>query len=290
MLESGNSTLTESLRLNKNLNQAQEIQNRLQQHRLQGQAKKRKQPVDNLLKSGSNPPPLTHRDPNRPKQNNMGGNSTRTSAQTINVDKNQYKKLQDDCKKYKHAARSVDDLNRAKEEALAQAMDAEKRIQQLLKENGELKARLKKLAKGKSAKAAAKIMQATDILKEIEKFARGLLFRTVKFTHSTKHLEKATQKTWLSIKDEMKLESPPQKLDEKKFSEIYSSAVAKFISKERQYLQTRGQDAARGTNLPCVCYFLFLLCPKWFFFRQIPRIPTPNERYEMFLDLVLFYP
>ena len=251
VLDSGDSTLTDSLIKNRNHHQQHSLQNVLTQARAHGLAKKRTHQVDNLLNSGSNPPPLTQKD------TNMGGNTTRHTAKMINVEKDKYKKLQEDCKKYKHQAKSVTQIEQARDDALQQALDGEKRIQELLAENDELKKKLQRLAKGKSAKNAAKILQATDVLQKIEVFARGLLFRTVKFAQTAKALTRATEMTWNGIKDELKLESPPKKLDFKKFDEIYSCAVTKCISKERQCLQSRGQGAAAGANLP---YFCFVFC------------------------------
>ena len=134
-------------------------------------------------------------------------------------------------------------LDRENKEHLKQIESAEDDCQKVMTENDEPKAKFQKPS-SKKGKTAAKFMQAEDVNNAIDAHVKDHLFRIVKFAQPGKELNSATQMVWLAIKDKLKLETGPKKLDLAEFTEIYSSHVSTAISDRRQCAQSRSQAAA----------------------------------------------
>ena len=128
-----------------------------------------------------------------------------------------------------------------------------------------------------------KHLQSKDVTAGIHTFVRGVLARNVKFLPSEHSVESAMTKLWNGIKGEMKLEEAPFQLTFDSFCQIYTQTLVAEISASRQYVQTRGQAAAKGElitlngvcfaqtrlSLTLLCYLLMqnstistVVCPK----------------------------
>ena len=173
----------------------------------------------------------------------------------VRVNKAYYQRIKSGYKKYKETTvpeleRDLDEweatYNKLKEENDGEQADNAK-LRQKVKD---LTAALAKV-KGKKGKST-KSEQASDVNEKIQAHVKDYLFRTVKFTPSEKALNSATKMCWIAIKDGLKLDQGKDKIDLAEFTRIYASEVGKAISGCRQYVQTRGQAAAKGTNLGAV--------------------------------------
>lgn len=89
--------------------------------------------------------------------------------------------------------------------------------------------------------------QAEDVNNAIKRFMKDVIFRNMKFAEKGEELDGVTKRVWVGIKDRKKLDQGPNALDEEQFVRIYSSAVQKEFSDRRQYSQSRGFDAVKGT-------------------------------------------
>ena len=191
-----------------------------------------------------------------------GPNSLRPTIPNgqVLIDKTELQKLKTALKDASAAKDSqkklTDNAKRQRDTAIQGKKDVEKDYYALQKDHDELKTKVEELlkaGKGKSNNVHAKILQSSDVVKEIEVFVREYVCRTIKFIqpgpNGDKVLEKATFITWEGLKERLKLEQKPKSLTRQKFSDIYGSAVLNAVSVARQYAQTRGQAAAKGTNL-----------------------------------------
>ena len=151
-------------------------------------------------------------------------------------------------------------LNEEKEIELAAEKRKNKEIEAQLekskKEYADLQAAYKqkmaqmgtKRGKKGSKSTSTTHLQSGDVNTAIDDYIKEFLFRRMKFANCKKDINLAMKMIWDAIKDKLKLESAPHSLDLKEFTRIYASAFQKFLSGARQYIQTRGQTAARGTN------------------------------------------
>lgn len=148
----------------------------------------------------------------------------------------------------------------------------DEQIRNLLEENSALSTRLReviaklKAARGKKTKST-KWEWVKGVTDKVGEHIRDVLFRTIKFVNTEKSLEAATIKCWEAVKDDLNLDSEAAKealegtghTPRSEFIRIYASFVSGRFSHCRQYVQSRGQDAAKGTNWG-------KFCPNWFVF------------------------
>jgi hypothetical protein len=121
-------------------------------------------------------------------------------------------------------------------------------------EDMKMKASAKKKRMKKGGKNNRSDEQATDVQDAIKEYVKDVLFRNVKFAQlENNELEKATIKVWNGIKEHLKLEEGTSPLNQADFVEIYDTCVLTNLSVRRQYTQTRGHSAAKGT------YFVYWL-------------------------------
>lgn len=113
---------------------------------------------------------------------------------------------------------------------------------------GELKQKLSKAQgnKKKGKKNERKDEQKDDVNTAIFEFMKAVLFRTVKFARPGAELKAACKTVWFGIKDNLALDEGPKALDLEEFTDIYDSKVLEYLSGRRQYVQTRGEVAAKG--------------------------------------------
>lgn len=124
----------------------------------------------------------------------------------------------------------------------------------LSKDNSVLKKKLKnaieelQAERGARKRKSTKHLQKEDVNAAIHIQVREFTSRNVKFAQPGKEIEDVTKTIWHQIKDAQKLDQGDKPLDEKKFCFIYTSVVQAELSIARQYVQSRGQQAARGTK------------------------------------------
>ena len=126
-------------------------------------------------------------------------------------------------------------------------------VKQKDKEITDLTAKLEK-KRSKSKPGSRKNEQNEDVKESVKEFVKKVLFRTVKFAQPGKELKAATQAVWIGVKDAHHLDTGPKPLTESDFVEIYDSYILSCLSDCRQYAQTRGEVAAKGTIW---CNFVF---------------------------------
>jgi len=102
-----------------------------------------------------------------------------------------------------------------------------------------------KSASGKKSTGRKKLQAKKDVIDAIHHHVREITFRTVKFAQPGKEIAAKTKDVWHQIKDKQNLDNPSSGLNEHKFVEIYAPVVQSELSLARQYVQTRGQNAAR---------------------------------------------
>jgi hypothetical protein len=102
-----------------------------------------------------------------------------------------------------------------------------------------------KSASGKKITGRKKSEAKKDVIDAIHHHVREITFRTVKFAQPGKEIASKTKDIWHQIKDKQNLNNPSSGLNEAKFVEIYAPVVQSELSLARQYVQTRGQNAAR---------------------------------------------
>ena len=141
------------------------------------------------------------------------------------------------------------DLNNAKQ-SIVKLQQEKKALQTRIKDKDrEIGLVAAKLAKkrSKSKPGSRKDEQSDDVKEAVKAFIKGVLFRTVKFAQPGTELKAATTTVWNGIKDKLKLDEGPNPISEADFVEIYDSYVLTVLSDCRQYAQTRGEVAAKGT-------------------------------------------
>ena len=119
--------------------------------------------------------------------------------------------------------------------------DLEAEFTELQQDYDDLKSRSAKKGTGRKKSEAKK-----DIIDAIHHHVREITFRTVKFAQPGKEIATVTKRIWHEIKEKQNLNNPSTGLNEAKFVEIYGSVVQSELSLARQYVQTRGQNAARS--------------------------------------------
>jgi len=103
-----------------------------------------------------------------------------------------------------------------------------------------------KSASGKKSTGRKKSEAKKDVIDAIHHHVREITFRTVKFAQPGDEIATKMKQIWHQIKEKQNLNNPSTGLNEAKFVEIYSSVVQSELSLARQYVQTRGQNAARS--------------------------------------------
>ena len=173
--------------------------------------------------------------------------STRTTATTIEVSKEEHDGLRD-------AKTALTKENRGLKSDIKKLANELKGNEAQLKAVSEERDRLKRNFDGLMAKMqnkrkkskTTKYERADDIVGFIGACVKDELFRNVKFTTNSKQLQKVAKKVWDAIKGKHKLEEAPINLTWEEFNRIYAATVASEVSDRRQYCQTRGQAAAQG--------------------------------------------
>ena len=154
----------------------------------------------------------------------------------------------------------TNDLESAKQ-SIVKLQNEKKELQTMIKaKETEIGGLTAKLAKKRKSKAGSRRDEQSDDVREaVKAFIKGVLFRTVKFAQPGAELQAATTNVWNGIKGKLKLDEGPNPLSQADFVEIYDSYVLTVLSDCRQYAQTRGEVAAKGTiwcNLVfCSVYF-----------------------------------
>ena len=180
--------------------------------------------------------------------------STRTTATTIQVSKEEHDGLRDAKNTLTRENRDLKSDNKKLANELkgkeAELKGKEAELKAMSEERARLKRNFDSLMskfqnKRKKAKTT-KYEQADDIVGFIRAHVKDELFRNVKFTTSKKQLAKITKKVWDAIKGKHKLDQAPINLSWEEFNRIYAATVASEVSDRRQYCQTRGQAAAQG--------------------------------------------
>ena len=118
--------------------------------------------------------------------------------------------------------------------------DLEAEFLELQQDYDDLKSRSAKKGTGRKKSEAKK-----DIIDAIHHHVREITFRTVKFAQPGNEITTVTKRVWHEIREKQNLTHPSTGLNEAKFVEIYGSVVQSELSLARQYVQTRGQTAAR---------------------------------------------
>jgi len=116
----------------------------------------------------------------------------------------------------------------------------------------ELKQKNKILQAGNKGKST-KHEQKADITKEVVKWVKGNLFRNVKFIVKDSVLEAKTRASYAYVDGRCDLKEG-EKMSEDEYVRIYKECVKSTLSSLRQYIQSRGNDKARGGYfLPQYC-------------------------------------
>ena len=111
-----------------------------------------------------------------------------------------------------------------------------------------LQTKVTNLEKKRKCKAGSRKHEAnTDVIAAIDTYVKGILFRTVKFAQVGRELQSVTKVAWDGIKGKKKLELGANPMTLTHFAEIYDSSILKSLSDRCQYIQTRCQDASKGT-------------------------------------------
>lgn len=149
------------------------------------------------------------------------------------------------------------DLNAAKQSLVKLKAD-KKELQLLVKDKdktiGDVTAKLEK-KRSKAKPGSRKDEQNDDVKDSVKDFVKRVLFRTVKFAQPGPELKAATLSVWKGVKDAHQLDQGPNPLTQSDFMEIYDSWVLSCLSDCRQYAQTRGEVAAKGT-IWCILFFV----------------------------------
>lgn len=165
-----------------------------------------------------------------------------------------------DGKSVKMTKRSYDNLSKelkTSKTSISKLKDEKKELLNQVKQKDtailELTAKLEK-KRSKSKPGSRKDEQSEDVKESVKEFVKKVLFRTVKFAQPGKELKGASQAVWKGVKDTHQLDKGPKPLTEGDFVDIYDSYILSCLSDCRQYAQTRGEVAAKGTIW---CNFVF---------------------------------
>jgi hypothetical protein len=163
-----------------------------------------------------------------------------TKQKIVRVEKGEYTRLVKDSKLVKTLKQKLAEEKMEHKKLQDDYADLEAEFLELQEEYNQLKS-----ASGKKITGRKKSEAKKDIIDAIHHHVREITFRTVKFAQPGKEIAAKTKDIWHQIKDKQNLNNPSSGLNEHKFVEIYAPVVQSELSLARQYVQTRGQNAAR---------------------------------------------
>ena len=185
------------------------------------------------------------------------GNSLPTNPETmardkkIMVDKKTYSDLKHG---YAERGTKIIELQDQAKSAEGENTSLHQEKDALIQQSSELKAKLKWALEDLEAERASKktkskkSLQKQDISDAIHAHIRDYTSQNIKFAKPGDELNAITMKIWNEIKDAQKLDQGDKPLNEKEFVRIYASVVSAELSLSHQYVQSRGQMAAKGTK------------------------------------------